>query len=114
LRIDIRPIASEFFSPSSYYSVEEEELFKTPSKLEHFKKRIDLLLKRQEKNRLIFLPDGDEGLLKAIKLHVLNKIPTKNAELTGEIYEYIFDRLPVNEFKKLVNHHANYIKRIYK
>lgn len=109
---DIRPIGPAYFNNWINYSNEECELFKKPKQFKHFKKRIELLLKRAEENRLIFLPKGDGILFKALKLYILNLIPTKNKDLTKQIYTYLYETFGIKKLKEIVKEYANYITKV--
>ena len=109
--IDIRDIDLAYFHPWKNYSLEEEELFKKPTQSKNFKKRIELLIKRKDSNRLGFLPKGDGNFYLTLKKYVLNLIPTQNEELASEIYAHLYDVLGKEKLKTIVKIYANYLER---
>jgi hypothetical protein len=111
--IDVRHIDPAYFNPGANYSIEEAELFKEPSKFKHFKKRINILLKRRKNETLVFLPKGGGNFFLALKLYVLNEIPTKNEDLTDRIYEYIGKIFTRKERETMVNKYAKYMNEVY-
>jgi hypothetical protein len=110
-KYDLREIDPAYYNSWINYSIKESELFKKPTRFKHFKKRIEILIKRKESNTLVFLPKGDGIFLKALKLYVLNLIPTKKRHLAQKIYVLIYDKIGPNQFREMVNKYAKYIKK---
>jgi hypothetical protein len=108
--IDVRNIDERYFHPFEVYTSEEDELFKKPTQLKHFQKRIDCLVRRRENNHIIFLPQGDGNFFLCLKLYVLNLIPTQNKELTRQVYFYLYEILGDKELQIIVKNYAKYLE----
>jgi hypothetical protein len=108
--IDVRHINPAYFNPGANYSIEEAELFKEPSTFKHFKKRINLLLKRRRNGTLVFLPKGEGIFLLALKHYVLNEVPTQDKDLRGDIYLYLGKKLTEEEKDEINDNYAKYIQ----
>ena len=108
--LDCREIDPAYFPPRRNYSYGESCLFKKPTTLAHFKERIDALIIRENDGTLAFLDKGDGILYLALKLHVLNLIPTKNKALSNKIYVFMHDKFGKEGFSLLVNDYASYIE----
>ncbi len=84
--VDIRNIDPTYFHPWRDYTNEKVEWFKKPTQFKHFKNRINLLHDGLVAEPLYKEKRDFEDFL---KYKILNLIPTKNKELTEEIYDYL-------------------------
>lgn len=91
--IDLRDVDREYHHPYKNYSIEEMEMFKTPRKLEHFIKRIEII-KKKAKNELEFLS--------WMKYKVINLIPFINKELVLDINKYLFQNFTYDMYTKII------------
>lgn len=107
--IDIRNINAEYFNPWKNYTVAELEWFKQPTQFRHFKARIDLLYKEQAGDPYY---NGERDFYDFLKLKILNLVPTRNKELTENVYKYLNDKYGSKELELIIRKCARYrIKR---
>lgn len=105
--IDLRNIDQEYFNPWKYYTDEEEEMFKKPTKFEHFKKRIDIISKKAKKK-----PNNSKEFYSWMKYKCLNVVPTKNKEgidLLNKIDNYLLGKFTYRKYLKIIKKCASFI-----
>jgi len=103
--IDIRDIDEAYFNAWRNYSKEEVEWFKTPTKLEHFQKRIDLLFEGKAGDQYY---DKTRDFYDILKYKILNLVPTMNKELTEKVYKYLNDKYGRRKLQRIIRRCARY------
>lgn len=106
----MRRIQADFYAPFAGYSADECEFFRKPTQFRHFKERIDLIVKKHDDNTLVFIPPHEESLFKALKVLVLNKIPTVRTGIVRQIHAYLYEKFGKEGLKEIVRDYANYLK----
>lgn len=91
--VDVRDVDREYHHPYKSYTPEEIEMFKTPHKLEHFIKRIEIIRKKA-RNELEFLS--------WMKYKVINLIPFIDKNLVLNINKYLFQNFTYDTYSKIM------------